>query len=56
MATQNPWFQSGTFPLPESQLDRFLMRISLGYPDEQSERRLLAGFDPRALIAELRAC
>jgi MoxR-like ATPase len=56
MATQNPWFQSGTFPLPESQLDRFLMRISLGYPDEQSERRLLAGVDPRALIAELRAC
>jgi MoxR-like ATPase len=55
MATQNPWFQSGTFPLPESQLDRFLMRISLGYPDEQSERRLLAGGDPRALIAELRA-
>jgi MoxR-like ATPase len=54
MATQNPWFQSGTFPLPESQLDRFLMRISLGYPDERSERRLLAGGDPRALLAELR--
>ncbi|MFT6577637.1 MAG: MoxR-like ATPase [Zhongshania sp.] len=55
MATQNPWFQSGTFPLPESQLDRFLMRISLGYPDEQSERKLLAGGDPRAIIDELRA-
>ena len=54
MATQNPWFQSGTFPLPESQLDRFLMRISLGYPDEQSERRLLAGGDPRLVIDELR--
>lgn len=55
MATQNPWFQSGTFPLPESQLDRFLMTISLGYPDEVSERRLLAGGDPRAVIDELRA-
>ena len=55
MATQNPWFQSGTFPLPESQLDRFLMRISLGYPDELSERQLLAGGDPRAIIGQLRA-
>lgn len=43
IATQNPIFQSGTFALPESQLDRFLMRLSLGYPDAESERRLLAG-------------
>lgn len=41
IATQNPLEQSGTFPLPESQLDRFLMRISLGYPDQQFERQLL---------------
>lgn len=54
MATQNPWFQSGTFPLPESQLDRFLMRISLGYPDESSERQLLEGGDPRRHLQALR--
>ncbi len=54
MATQNPWFQSGTFPLPESQLDRFLMCISLGYPDERSERQLLEGGDPRQHLGELR--
>jgi len=41
IATQNPLEQSGTFPLPESQLDRFLMRISLGYPDASFERQLL---------------
>lgn len=43
IATQNPMELSGTFPLPESQLDRFLMRIKLGYPDREAERRLLAG-------------
>lgn len=53
MATQNPWFQSGTFPLPESQLDRFLMRISLGYPDPAAERELLMGGDPRERLAKL---
>lgn len=53
IATQNPLFQSGTFPLPESQLDRFLMRISLGYPDPQSERQLLTGTDPRQLLQSL---
>ena len=42
IATQNPQEQAGTFPLPESQLDRFLMRISLGYPDRESELELLA--------------
>jgi MoxR-like ATPase len=43
IATQNQRYHVGTFPLPESQLDRFLMRISLGYPDYQSERKLLVG-------------
>ncbi len=48
IATQNPLHQIGTFPLPESQLDRFLMRIHLGYPDSKTERRLLLLDDPRA--------
>jgi MoxR-like ATPase len=56
VATQNPLHQIGTFPLPESQLDRFLMRIELGYPDRQAERALLAGSDRRALLAELSPC
>ena len=43
IATQNPLSQAGTFPLPESQLDRFLMRIQLGYPSSEAERRLLEG-------------
>lgn len=47
IATQNPVTQMGTFPLPESQLDRFLMRISLGYPDPKVERLLLKGKNPR---------
>src|SRR5690625_7136977 len=47
IATQNPLSQMGTFPLPESQLDRFLMRISLGYPDAKAERQLLLGGDAR---------
>lgn len=50
IATQNPIHQSGTFPLPESQLDRFLMRITLGYPSAASERLLLKGDDPRASL------
>ena len=53
IATQNPSFQVGTFPLPESQLDRFLMRIELGYPDPVAERALLAGTERRHLIADL---
>ncbi len=53
IATQNPNHQSGTFPLPESQLDRFLMCLSLGYPDPQAERRLLQGEDPRQKITHL---
>lgn len=43
IATQNPTYQSGTFPLPESQLDRFLMRIHLGYPDREAEKAMLKG-------------
>jgi MoxR-like ATPase len=50
IATQNPFHQIGTFPLPESQLDRFLMRIELGYPDDQAERILLQGEDRRKLL------
>jgi MoxR-like ATPase len=50
IATQNPHDQLGTFALPESQLDRFLMRISLGYPDRAAERVLLAGADRRELV------
>jgi MoxR-like ATPase len=53
VATQNPIQHSGTFPLPESQLDRFLMRVSLGYPDLASEKRILTGGDPRARLGEL---
>jgi MoxR-like ATPase len=53
VATQNPSDQIGTFPLPESQLDRFLMRIELGYPNEQNERELIRGADRRELLREL---
>ncbi len=55
IATQNPNDQLGTYPLPESQLDRFLMRISLGYPDRASERALLMGADRRESVAQLQA-
>ncbi|MBA2963710.1 MULTISPECIES: AAA family ATPase [Ramlibacter] len=50
IATQNPHDQLGTFALPESQLDRFLMRISLGYPDRAAERQLLSGADRRDMV------
>ena len=53
IATQNPRHQVGTFPLPESQLDRFLMRIRLGYPAAPQEKELLAGEDRRALLARM---
>ncbi len=53
IATQNPSHQIGTFPLPESQLDRFLMRIELGYPDHQAERALLEGRSRYSLIETL---
>jgi MoxR-like ATPase len=55
IATQNPTDQLGTYPLPESQLDRFLMCLTLGYPDAKSERALLAGQDRREAIHGLRA-
>ncbi len=53
IATQNPSTQSGTYPLPESQLDRFLMRLSLGYPDREAERKLLLGEDSRRKLSRL---
>jgi len=55
VATQNPSYQVGTFPLPESQVDRFLMRIELGYPAPGHERQLLRGRDRRDLLADLPA-
>jgi MoxR-like ATPase len=55
IATQNPSEQSGTHALPESQLDRFMMRISLGYPNAEAEKSLLKGEDRRALIDQLHA-
>lgn len=56
LATQNPTSQFGTFPLPESQLDRFLMKISLGYPDADTEKKLLKHGDTRSDIEELPVC
>jgi len=53
IATQNPSYQVGTFPLPESQLDRFLMCLRLGYPDAAAERMLLEGRDRRDMMAQL---
>ena len=53
IATQNPQDQLGTYALPESQLDRFLMRISLGYPDRAAERLLLAGTDRRDMVGSM---
>ena len=55
VATQNPGDQIGTFPLPESQLDRFLMRIEIGYPNEASERELIAGADRRSMLKDIEA-
>jgi len=54
IATQNPIYQIGTYPLPESQLDRFLMKIGLGYPAEQLERKLLRGDDRRDMLKQLK--
>ncbi len=53
VATQNPSNQIGTFPLPESQLDRFLMRLELGYPSEDHEREILTGQDRRSMLPKL---
>jgi MoxR-like ATPase len=56
IATQNPSHQIGTFPLPESQLDRFLMCVRLGYPDTRAERLLLEGRDRRDMVSGLGPC
>lgn len=56
IATQNPSYQVGTFPLPESQLDRFLMRIQLGYPSRDAERSLLLGTERQEIISALLPC
>ncbi|PHS13788.1 MAG: AAA family ATPase [Kangiella sp.] len=55
IATQNSFHQIGTYPLPESQLDRFLIRITLGFPEREFERKLLSGNDSRKQIAQLQA-
>jgi MoxR-like ATPase len=56
IATQNPLEQAGTFPLPESQLDRFLMRIDIGYPGREAEKELLKGEGADGLLAQMTAC
>jgi len=56
IATQNPMEQSGTYPLPESQLDRFLMRIRIGYPDRASEKDLLKLGETRSILDQLAPC
>lgn len=56
IATQNPFEYSGTYPLPESQLDRFLMCIEIGYPDRDAERQLFKGDGVEILISEMDAC
>jgi len=56
IATQNPFEYSGTFPLPESQLDRFLMRIEIGYPGRQAEHQLLKGDEPKSLLTKIKPC
>jgi MoxR-like ATPase len=53
IATQNPQSQSGTFPLPESQLDRFMLRISLGYANQEVERQILQGHKGRAILDQV---
>ena len=55
IATQNPVTQTGTYPLPESQMDRFLMRIELGYPEAEAERALLVGGDRREILKHRKA-
>ncbi|MFO8049205.1 MAG: AAA family ATPase [Desulfosudaceae bacterium] len=56
IATQNPLEHAGTFPLPESQLDRFLMRIELGYPDRLAEKSILQGEGAEKVLAAMDAC
>lgn len=56
VATQNPLDMAGTYPLPDSQLDRFMLRVALDYPDAEAERRLLTGEDRAAMLERLAAC
>ena len=56
IATQNPTSFAGTYPLPESQLDRFLMRLKIGYPDPEAERELLQSSEPRVTLNQLKQC
>jgi len=56
IATQNPTYQIGTFPLPESQLDRFHMRIKLGFPSHEAERALLSGEERSKILGRLESC
>ncbi|MGH8124400.1 MAG: AAA family ATPase [Rhodanobacteraceae bacterium] len=56
VATQNPLDMAGTYPLPDSQLDRFMLRIALDYPDAEAERRLLTGEDRACMTSRLTAC
>jgi len=56
IATQNPLEHSGTFPLPESQLDRFLMRIELGYPDREAEKKLLQQGETKSVFINMTSC
>jgi MoxR-like ATPase len=56
IATQNPLDMAGTYPLPDSQLDRFMLRIALDYPNAEAERRLLTGEDRSHLVARLAPC
>jgi MoxR-like ATPase len=53
IATQNPSYQLGTYPLPESQLDRFMMRVELGYPDPAAEKALLMGHNRREMLQRI---
>jgi MoxR-like ATPase len=56
IATQNPLEHSGTYPLPESQMDRFLMRISIGYPGRLAEKNLLMGEETKKILSEMQEC
>lgn len=56
IATQNPSYHTGTFPLPESQFDRFMMRIELGFPSRQAERSILTGRDRSILLQTIKPC
>lgn len=56
IATQNPSYQLGTYPLPESQLDRFFMKLELGYPDMAVEKKLLEGTDRQLLVGQVKKC